>query len=169
MASAGADAPPGRPDPALAQISFGFRPTAPATSTAARPGTARQETQAGARHRLPGTRLPDFPPPGARSPVGAHARLARTQPRPTLLVTLSEALAYRADEIAYFQDAVATEAYLGTARQRVSVKRHTAAGLPAGRGRQTPAPGSPSRSMPRPTASSWRAATRTPAWTARCC
>jgi hypothetical protein len=42
-----------------------------------------------------------------------------------LWVTLAEAIAFRADELAYFQDAVATEAYLGTARQRVSVRRHT--------------------------------------------
>ena len=47
-----------------------------------------------------------------------------------LMVTLSEALAFRADEIAYFQDAVATEAYLGTARQRVSVRRHEPSSTP---------------------------------------
>jgi hypothetical protein len=41
-----------------------------------------------------------------------------------LLVTLVEAVAHRADELSYYQDAVATEAYLGTARQRVSVRRH---------------------------------------------
>ena len=41
-----------------------------------------------------------------------------------LMITLVEALAYRADELSYFQDAVATEAYLGTARTRVSVRRH---------------------------------------------
>jgi hypothetical protein len=41
-----------------------------------------------------------------------------------LWVTLVEALAFRADELSYFQDAVATEAYLGTARKRTSVRRH---------------------------------------------
>jgi len=35
-----------------------------------------------------------------------------------------EVLAYAADYLAYYQDAVATEAYLGTARRRRSVKRH---------------------------------------------
>jgi hypothetical protein len=35
-----------------------------------------------------------------------------------------EALAAAADHLSYFQDAVATEAYLGTARRRVSVRRH---------------------------------------------
>ncbi len=39
-------------------------------------------------------------------------------------VTMVEVLAYAADQLSYFQDAVATEAYLSTARRRVSVKRH---------------------------------------------
>ncbi|RXH56514.1 putative baseplate assembly protein [Granulicella sibirica] len=39
-------------------------------------------------------------------------------------VTLVELLAYAGDSLSYFQDAVATEAYLGTARERISVRRH---------------------------------------------
>ncbi|MFJ8671154.1 putative baseplate assembly protein [Streptomyces sp. NPDC093589] len=39
-------------------------------------------------------------------------------------MTLVELLAYTADQISYQQDAVATEAYLDTARRRVSVRRH---------------------------------------------
>lgn len=39
-------------------------------------------------------------------------------------VTLVELLAYVADQLSYRQDAIATEAYLGTARRRVSVRRH---------------------------------------------
>ena len=39
-------------------------------------------------------------------------------------VALVEVLAYAADQLSYFQDAVATEAYLGTARRRASVRRH---------------------------------------------
>ena len=39
-------------------------------------------------------------------------------------VVLVEALAYTADQLSYQQDAVATEAYLGTARKRISVRRH---------------------------------------------
>ncbi|GGN64310.1 hypothetical protein GCM10010112_24390 [Actinoplanes lobatus] len=39
-------------------------------------------------------------------------------------VALVELLAYTADQISYQQDAVATEAYLDTARHRVSVRRH---------------------------------------------
>lgn len=39
-------------------------------------------------------------------------------------VALVESLAYAADQLSYYQDAVATEAYLGTARRRVSLRRH---------------------------------------------
>ncbi|AFY57591.1 putative phage Mu protein gp47-like protein [Rivularia sp. PCC 7116] len=39
-------------------------------------------------------------------------------------ILLVEILAYGADHLSYYQDAVATEAYLGTARKRVSVRRH---------------------------------------------
>ncbi len=43
---------------------------------------------------------------------------------PDLGITLLEVLAYCADQLSYYQDAVATEAYLATARQRISVRRH---------------------------------------------
>jgi hypothetical protein len=39
-------------------------------------------------------------------------------------ITLVELLAYVGDYLSYQQDAVATEAYLGTARRRTSVRRH---------------------------------------------
>lgn len=39
-------------------------------------------------------------------------------------MVLVELLAYTADHLSYYQDAVATEAYLGTARKRVSIRRH---------------------------------------------
>ncbi|MDF0515741.1 putative baseplate assembly protein [Bradyrhizobium yuanmingense] len=57
-------------------------------------------------------------------------RLAVTVPAwqeqhvPDVGITLVEVLAYVADHLSYYQDAVATEAYLGTARQRISVRRH---------------------------------------------
>lgn len=59
-----------------------------------------------------------------------YDRLALTAPDwrerhvPDIGVTLVELLAYAADYLSYYQDAVATEAYLGTARQRISVRRH---------------------------------------------
>ncbi|EIL97788.1 putative baseplate assembly protein [Rhodanobacter thiooxydans] len=43
---------------------------------------------------------------------------------PDLGIALVETLAYTADHLSYYQDAVATEAYLGTARKRISVRRH---------------------------------------------
>lgn len=39
-------------------------------------------------------------------------------------IALVELLAYAGDYLSYYQDAVATEAYLGTARRRISVRRH---------------------------------------------
>lgn len=57
-------------------------------------------------------------------------RLALTLPTwterhvPDLGMALVEVLAYVADYLSYYQDAVGTEAYLSTARQRISVKRH---------------------------------------------
>ena len=43
---------------------------------------------------------------------------------PDIGIMLAEVLAYAGDYLSYYQDAVATEAYLGTARQRISVRRH---------------------------------------------
>ena len=48
-----------------------------------------------------------------------------TERNPTDLgIALVELLAYAGDYLSYYQDAVATEAYIGTARQRVSIARH---------------------------------------------
>ncbi len=44
---------------------------------------------------------------------------------PDLGVALVEAMAYTGDYLSYYQDAVGTEAYLDTARLRISVRRHT--------------------------------------------
>ncbi len=43
---------------------------------------------------------------------------------PDIGVALAEVLAYVGDQLSYYQDAVATEAYLDTARLRISVRRH---------------------------------------------
>ncbi len=40
------------------------------------------------------------------------------------VVALVELLAHVGDQLSYFQDAIATEAYLGTARSRISARRH---------------------------------------------
>lgn len=44
---------------------------------------------------------------------------------PDIGIALVEVLAYVGDHLSYYQDAVATEAYLDTARKRISVRRHT--------------------------------------------
>jgi hypothetical protein len=57
-------------------------------------------------------------------------RLAITMPKwrersaADIGIALVELMAYAGDHLSYYQDAVATEAYLGTARRRVSVRRH---------------------------------------------
>ena len=57
-------------------------------------------------------------------------RLAQTTPNwtethtPDVGVMLVDLLAYVGDQLSYYQDAVATEAYLGTARRRISLRRH---------------------------------------------
>jgi hypothetical protein len=57
-------------------------------------------------------------------------RLAVTLPEfterhiPDLWITLVELLAYVGDDLSYYEDAVATEAYVQTARRRISVRRH---------------------------------------------
>lgn len=57
-------------------------------------------------------------------------RMALTMPdwqerhAPDVGLTLVEVLAYTGDYLSYYQDAVATEAYLDTARERISVRRH---------------------------------------------
>ena len=60
-------------------------------------------------------------------------RLAVTMPewqdrnQSDLGMVLVDVMAYTADHLSYFQDAVATEAYLGTARKRTSIRRHSRA------------------------------------------
>lgn len=48
----------------------------------------------------------------------------REQHAADVFIALLEVVAYAGDQLSYFQDAVATEAYVGTARQRISVARH---------------------------------------------
>jgi hypothetical protein len=87
--------------------------------------------------------VPDCPPERALEPVIDYLsrdyaglrqtlldRLSLTLPGWTdrspadLGIALVELFAYLGDQLAYAQDAVAAEAYLGTARRRVSVRRH---------------------------------------------
>ncbi|GII88901.1 hypothetical protein Ssi03_68910 [Sphaerisporangium siamense] len=111
-------------DPRYASATFTFRPACPTGADCAAPPCEREE--------------PPPAPPVIDYTARDYASLRRalldrmtlTLPGWTerhaadLGVTLVEALAYVGDQIAYQQDAVAGEAYLDTARHRVSVRRH---------------------------------------------
>lgn len=56
--------------------------------------------------------------------IALHLDLDRDPNAADLVTTVIEGIAYRADHLSYYQDAVATEAYLGTARRRESIRRH---------------------------------------------
>ncbi|MDB5732068.1 MAG: hypothetical protein JWQ03_1963 [Variovorax sp.] len=124
VANAGVAAPPAEIDPALAQIEFSFKVDCPSDfDCRADPACAPEAVTAPAIDYL------------ARDYASFRRqlldRLSALMPdwnerhAADLWVALAEAVAFRGDELAYYQDAVATEAYLGTARQRVSVRRHT--------------------------------------------
>jgi hypothetical protein len=123
VASSATGEPPPGIDPALAEVEFSFKVDCPSDFDCA---TER-----------------DCPPEKTTAPVIDYLakdytsfrrlmldRLSVLMPGVTerspadLWVTLCELVAYRADELSYYQDAVATEAYLGTARRRISVRRH---------------------------------------------
>ena len=63
------------------------------------------------------------PPVRDRGAEGAMREGAVRDPGRDRGFTLVELLAYAGDQLSYYQDAVATEAYLGTARRRVSARR----------------------------------------------
>jgi hypothetical protein len=124
VAGPGVAAPPSGIDPALAQIEFDFKVDCPSyfdcridavcppeESTA--PAIDYLARDYASFRRLLLDRLSTLMP-GWRERNPAD-----------LWVAVAEAVAFRGDELSYYQDAVATEAYLGTARQRVSVRRHT--------------------------------------------
>ncbi len=118
----GAEAPEGF-DPPLARAPFGFTVDCPSDLDCAEPAAV--------------------PPAAGASPVldylarDAEALRTRLLDRLSALVPgwtdrspadpavmMVELFAYLGDRLAYWQDAVAVEAYLGTARRRTSVRRH---------------------------------------------
>jgi hypothetical protein len=117
--------PPATFDPLLAEIAFSFKVECPSdfdcAPTDACPPTVHDEPEIDylAKDYATFRRL-------------LLDRLARTTPDwdartpADLGVTLVELLAYAGDQLSYFQDAVATEAYLDTARRRTSLRRHAA-------------------------------------------
>lgn len=119
----GDDFPPAKYDPQLADVEFSFKVECPSDFDC-KPGCACHPERAEAPEidylakdyatfrRLMLDRLslllPDW---HERNPADIG-------------IALVETLAYAADHLSYQQDAIATEAYLGTARKRTSVRRH---------------------------------------------
>jgi hypothetical protein len=115
--------PPDGVDPMLSSIAFSFKAGCP-TPTDCLPAACAP--------------VPPGPPPDinylAKDYDGFRQvmldRLAVRAPAWTerhaadLGIALTEALAYAADHLSYAQDAVSTEAYIGTARSRISLRRH---------------------------------------------
>jgi hypothetical protein len=124
VANAGVAAPPAGIDPALAQIEFSFKVDCPSDFDCRTDAVCPPEATTApaidylARDYASFRRL-------LLDRMSALMPGWRERHAADLWVALTEAVAFRGDEISYYQDAVATEAYLGTARQRVSVRRHT--------------------------------------------
>jgi hypothetical protein len=115
--------PPANIDPALSQIEFSFKAGC-AVSGDCNPIECCPE---------PPAEAPDINYLAKDYPGFVHVMLDRMavlvpdwreRHAADMGVTLVEALAYVADHLSYRQDAVATEAYLGTARSRISLRRH---------------------------------------------
>jgi hypothetical protein len=110
-------------DPRLAEVEFGFKVECPTAfdckadapcppAVADEPAIDYLAKDYGSFRRLMLDRLSAIAPAWReRNPADAG-------------VALVELLAYVGDQLSYYQDAAATEAYLGTARKRVSVRRH---------------------------------------------
>ena len=123
VAAPGSLVPPPGIDRLLAEVAFSFKVECPSDFDCAAP--------------------PDCPADAAEPPAISYlakdytsfrrlmlGRMAQTLPDwrerspADIGITLVELLAYTADRLSYAQDAVATEAYLATARRRSSVRRH---------------------------------------------
>ena len=117
-------APPAGIDPALAQVDFSFKVDCPSDFD------CQPRRGLPARRRRPRPAIDYLAQDYASFRRLMLDRLSMLMPdwrerNPADLgVALVELLAFRGDELSYYQDAVATEAYLGTARRRVSVRRH---------------------------------------------
>ncbi|CAG9244910.1 Baseplate_J domain-containing protein [Paraburkholderia unamae] len=118
----GNDAPAGL-DPALSSITFSFKADCPspadclATTCCATPAAPPPDINYLAKD-YPGFVQVMLDRMAALMPAWSETHAA------DMGVALVEALAYAADHLSYQQDAVSTEAYLGTARSRISLRRH---------------------------------------------
>lgn len=123
ISGAGSDTPPAGFDPRLSSVEFSFKVECPSDFDCAAETSCAEAT-------LPAPTIDYL----ARDYQGFRRlmldRLSLLVPGWTerspadVGVAMVELLAYAADNLAYRQDAIANEAYLATARQRVSVRRH---------------------------------------------
>ena len=123
LSGIGASTPPAGFDPVLSRIAFSFKVECPSDFDCAEARPCPPE----ARSLPPIDYLAKDYPTLRRLMLD---RLSLTVPGWTersaadVGITLVEVLAYAADQLSYRQDAIANEAYLATARRRVSVRRH---------------------------------------------
>ncbi len=123
VAEAGSASPPAGFDPLLSQVDFSFKVDCPA-------GFDCEEAPAPPDAPLPSPRIDYLAKDYAsfrRLMLDRLSVLAPGQDERSpadMGSALVELVAYAADQLSYYQDAVATEAYLGTARQRTSLRRH---------------------------------------------
>jgi len=123
VAEAGSSAPPDGFDPLLSQVDFSFKVDCPAGFDCEEPPAPPEEPPPSPRIDYLAKDYASF----RRLMLDRMSALAPAQEERSpadLGVALVELVAYAADQLSYYQDAVATEAYLGTARQRTSLRRH---------------------------------------------
>lgn len=123
VASPGALTPPVGIDRILSEIAFSFKVECPTDFDCAPVQTCPEEQPEQPSISYLAKDYQSF----RRLMLGRMAQIMpnwRERSPADLGITLVEALAFTADRLSYAQDAVATEAYLGTARRRSSIRRH---------------------------------------------
>lgn len=110
-------------DPRYAQIAFSFKVNCPSDLDCAAPTPCPVEPQPAPEINYLAKDYASF-----RQLILDRLSLIMPEWRerhvPDIGIALVELLAYSGDYLSYYQDAVATEAYLDTARRRISVRRH---------------------------------------------
>jgi hypothetical protein len=116
-------APPAGFDQQLAAVDFSFKLECPSDFDCQTAHVCPSET-------LPQAEIDYLAKDYASFRELALDRMARTMPAwketnpADIGIAAVELLAFAGDQLSYYQDAVATEAYLGAARRRISVRRH---------------------------------------------
>lgn len=123
VANSGSDNPPAGFDPKLSRIEFSFKVECPsdfdcAQDAACPPAPAERPDIDYLAKDYQGFRRLMLDRLSLKVPGWSERSAA------DLGVALVELLAYAADNLSYRQDSIANEAYLATARQRVSIRRH---------------------------------------------